>query len=170
MFGKNKKGAMAKNPIHPALGEMKHLGTTWKLTEKTGVVLWSKIYKIPLCFFARTEEDGVTEEQEIAFEKLKNVLIEKKNEIEAAIVDYAKTDDEEILLTRFIPRYIEFSRKGECALFVEDTDEDGAYNDDTETAFALFLLPRVFLSPSEDSLDFLHGRGSSVCEEDLYGE
>ena len=169
MFGKKKKRTIVQNPIHPVLGEMKHLGVTWELTEKIELELWSEIYKMPLWFYARTEEAGITEEQEIAFEKLKNVMIEKKHELEAAIIGYAQTDDEEILRSRFIPHYIYFSRKGECALFVEDTDEDGAYNDDTETAFALFLLPKVLLIPSEDALDFLHGGGGGVGD-DLYGK
>lgn len=169
MFGKKKKGAMVKNPIHPVLGEMKYGGVEWELTEKIELKLWSKIYEISLCFYADTEEDGITEEQEIAFEKLKNVMTEKKQEIEAAIIDYARTDDEEILLSRFIPHYIEFSRKGECALFVEDTDEDGAYNDDTDIAFALFLLPRLALSAPGDASALLWGLESCVYE-DLYGE
>ncbi len=169
MFGKKKKSTIVQNPIHPVLGEMKYLGTTWKVTEKIELDLWSEIYEIPLWFYARSEKDGITEEQEMAFEKLKNVIIKKKHEIEAAIIGYAQTDAKEILRSRFIPHYIYFSRKGECALFVEDTDEDGAYNDDTETAFALFLLPKVLLIASEDSLDFLHGGGSFIYD-DLYGE
>lgn len=170
MFGKRKKSIIVKNPVHPVLGEMEYLGRTWKLTEKIELELWSEIYKIPLYFYARSEKDGITKEQEIAFEEFKNVMIEKKHEIERAIIDYAKTDNEEILLGRFIPHYIEFSRKGECALFVEDTDEDGFYNDDTETAFALFLLPKLLCLASEDALDFLHGGGGYYNEKELYGE
>ncbi len=169
MFGKKKKSTMVQNPIHPVLGEMNYGGIVWELTQKIELELWSKIYKIQLCFFARAEEDGITEEQEIAFEKLKNVIREKKHELEAAIIDYAKTDDEEILLSRFIPHYIEFSRKGECALFVEDTDEDGANNDDTDIAFALFLLPRLAISAPGDASALLWGLGSCAYD-DLYGE
>lgn len=172
--GKNKKkNIIEEKPVHPVLGEMEYLGISWILTEKLELKLWNQIYKIPLYFYADSEKDDITEEQVIAFKELKNVIIEKQHEIEAGIMDYVKyeeIDNEEILIDRLIPCYIKFSRKGECALFVEDTAEDGIYNDDTETAFALVLLPKLVRWGAEDTQDFLNGGGGYFNEIELYGE
>ena len=168
MFGKKHKDRIVETPIHPVIGEIKYIGIGWEATEKIQLALWRKTYDIPLNFIADSKEDSITENQEIAFEKLKQVIIEQKSEIEKSIISYAKTEDEEELLIRFIPSHIHISKKGECALFVADTDEDGAYNDETETAFALFLMPKLLLYTSEDSLDFLLGGGGSL-HDDLYG-
>lgn len=167
LFGRKKKRDAVKNPIHPIFGEMKHIGIEWDVAEKIELTLWNKTYEIPMSFIASTDKDGITANQEEAFKKLKDVITEQKSEMEKAIIFYTKTDDEEKILNRFIPYDILFSRNGECALFMKDTEEDGAYNDDTETAFALFLVPKIFLCASEDSLDFLLG-GGGFLEDELY--
>lgn len=167
MFGKKIKNKRVEPTIHPILGEIKYLGYGWNPLEKIKLSLWSRVYEIQLCFIADSEDDVITEKQETAFEKFKNVIIDKKVEIEKAIISYARTEDEEIILSRLIPSEIYFSRKGECALFVEDTAEDGAYNDDTETAFALFLVPKITLQGSEDAVDYFAGSGA--LDDELYG-
>lgn len=170
IFGKKKQENADDRRNHPLLGEMKHIGVTWKLMEKMAVVLWDEVYHVDVCLYARMVQEGVSEAQENAVQQLNAVLIEKRAQLEAAVRAYANTTAKQLLCERCVPRYIEVGRNGECALFVEDRAEAGAYNDDTETAFALFLLPKVQLFPAEDSLDFLHGRDGSISQEMLYGE
>ena len=152
MFGKKKK--QIKTLMHPKLGELKFGLDFWEPTSKTKLALWNRVYDVSLWFVAENIEENINQNQETAFEQLNKIIVEQKCTIEKLILEHSEAENEKDADNRFIPKYIVFSRNGECALFCEDTTE-GSYDDDLNAGFAVLLIPQLIFTSSEECFDFM---------------
>lgn len=170
MFGKKKK--QNRTLTHPQLGELRYKGLGWAPTATARMELWDKTYEISLEFIAEEEEEP-NRRQEEAFEKFNRILPAQKDAIEQIILKCTDWDGTGCAGDRFIPRDASFSRKGECVLFFEDTQDtqdERPYGYDLDMGFALFLLPKLEFGPTEYFFDCIIGYESIFTERELYGE
>lgn len=155
MFGRK------KTVYNEVFGEMIQWTTKWEAVTKLKLTLWNKTYDIDLCANTRSKEDGINENQEIAYKNFKETILERQKEIEKTVENYLNIRDEQRLSSKFIPTELLFSRKGECALYAEDGDvEYGLYHDDPNAGFVVSINPwlKVFLPEEYDM--YLYGGGT----------
>lgn len=169
-FIKKREKKAPKVIMHSELGELRYVINGWETVSAVKLDLWGKSYNVSLNFYADTEEDEPNSDQENAYQKFRGIMVEQRNVIERLLLDYSKEEIMENAGDRILPRNVEFSRKGECALFFEDTEDGIAYEDDTNAGIALFLIPRILIDSSENCFDYMCGYRDTSMREDLYGE
>lgn len=87
----------------------------------TKITLFNSNYNVVVKVKAYFEKDGVTAEQEDAFDNFKLKLAEKLIEVETMLKHYSNEAP-----IRFIPKVLLFNRDGSYALLLDDQqDEDG---------------------------------------------
>lgn len=157
-FGKKKKEQFT-TLTHPKLGELKRVcGNIWHPLSNTTIVLWDRPYEISVTFLVEDgDEQGPNEKHAKAWDSFNDIIVTRRHSIEKTILKYMECADGEGAGDRFIPRDVEFSRKGECGLYFEDTEEGVDYDSDTNTGFAVFLIPKLLFTYSEFCTDCLWG-------------
>lgn len=93
--------------------------TGWKT--KSDIVFFGKNYNIVVKAKAYSEKDGITNEQETAFNYFKTNKDEQLKTVEKLLTDFADGETSK----RFVPRVLLFQRDGGYALLFDDRkDED----------------------------------------------
>jgi len=169
MFWKKKK------ITNDAFGEIKDYGTGWKTVEKRSFSLFGKTYSVYVMAVANTDSnETINDLQEAALTSFKDLIVSKRSEIEetitnhfnevSGIVDYncryREGYDLSDIPSRFLPRDIEISRKGECAIYVADAAEDYGEYDDWDEGFVVQLIPEIRIYSKELYIGYVSGGGT----------
>jgi hypothetical protein len=166
---------MKKKITSNAFKKIEYFGTGWRTVEKQSFSLFGKTYSVHVIAVAKKElNEKINDLQELALTSFTDIIVSKKSEIEEAITNHIKKvssmDDYKCryrdgydlsdIPSRFIPNEIEITRKGECAIFVEDDAEEfGAY-DDWDEGFVISVIPEVKIYSKELYSGYVYGGGS----------
>ena len=158
-----------------AFKKIEYFGTGWRTVEKQSFSLFGKTYSVHVIAVAKKElNETINNLQETALTSFLDIIVSKKSEIEEAIINhfnkvssmddynhrYREGYDLSDVPSRFIPNEIEVTRKGECAIYVEDDAEEfGAY-DDWDEGFVISVIPEVKIYSKELYSGYVYGGGS----------
>jgi len=92
--------------------------TGWKT--KTSLTIYGCSFEIIVKAKAYFEQDGITKEQETAFNDFSNKKIEHLKTIEKLLNEFANGNASE----RFVPRTLLFQRDGSYALLLDDKEDE----------------------------------------------
>ena len=169
MFGKKK----AKT--NSTFGEIEYYGTGWRTVDKRSFSLFGKTYSVYVTAVARKEpNETINDIQELALTNFNDIIVSEKSEIEAVITDhfnrvssmdnyncrYREGFDLNDIPSRFVPNEIEISRKGECAIYVEDDAEEFGEYDDWDEGFVVTILPEIRIYSKELYSGYIYGGGT----------
>jgi len=123
---------------NPVFGEVV-FNTGWKT--KADITFFGNNYSIVVKAKAYYEKDGITTEQERAFNNFNINKAEQLKTVERLLNDFAGDDASK----RFIPRMLLFQRDGGYALLLDDKkDEDGG--------IAVCLAPKIEVVSQDEYL------------------
>jgi hypothetical protein len=131
-----------------AFGEMLGYDCYWTVNVLGKISLWNKMYRINVRAAADTVKEKINSNQEYAYEQYKEIIVKKKQEIEAIIEKHFNISDEQKASSRFIPTTVLFSRDGACVLYAENNED-----------FVLGILPKSEVYSKEDYDMYLYGGG-----------
>lgn len=161
--------------INSTFGEIEYFATGWRSVDKLSFSLFGKTYSVYVLAIAKKDtNEAISDIQELAFIRFKDLIISNKSEIEETITShfkkvsdiydynyrYREGYDLGDIPSRFIPDEIEITRKGECAIYVKDDAEDYGENDDWDEGFVVSVIPELKIYSKESYIDFVCGGGS----------
>ncbi len=152
MFGKK------KTIFNEVFGEIEYWDG-WATTAKLEITLWDKTYDIRILAIADSTKDDINEEQEKTYKMFKEIIVERRSEIEEMIENHFGTRDKQAVSSRFIPTRLLFSRIGECALYAEDDEEEYDVSDDYDEGFVLGIIPELKIYSKELYSGYIFGGG-----------
>ena len=157
---KKKEKPQPRVIVHPELGELKYFGDecifVWTSVSSFQIALWDRTYDVTIKFNTGEAEEPNLQQVE-AYLKFKKIVVEQRNIIEKMIMEYAGEEDIQKAGSRMIPRDVEFSKKAECALIFEDTEDVLPYGYDSEYGISIFLLPILLVNRTEETIDCMTG-------------
>lgn len=163
-----KKNKIMRN----VFGEIEYYGTGWRTVEKRSFSLFGKTYSVYVTAVARKEpNETINDLQELALTSFNDLIVSKKSDIEEAIANHfnrvSSMDDYNCryrdgydlsdVPSRFVPNEIEISRKGECAIYVEDDGEEFGEYDDWDEGFVVSILPEIKIYSKELYSGYIYG-------------
>lgn len=113
--------------------------TGWKT--KSDIVFFGNSYSIVVKAKAYFEKDGITNEQETAFNSFKTNKSEQLKTVEKLLKDFAGNDASK----RFIPRTLLFQRDGGYALLFDDIENE-------DEGVAVCLAPKTKVVSQDEYL------------------
>ena len=169
MFWKKKK------ITNDAFKEIEYFGTGWRTVETRSFSLFSKTYSIYVIAVAKKESnETINDLQKLALTSFMDLIVSKRSEIEEAITNHfnevSSIDDYNSkyrdgynlsdIPSRFVPNEIEISRKGECAIYVEDDAEEFGACDDWDEGFVVSISPEIKIYSKELYSGYIYGGGT----------
>ena len=134
--------------VNNAFGKVGYFIFGWLAEERMKIALWDKTYEVMVFASAKDKNTQINETQEKAYVHFKEIICERKNQLEKLLEDYYHTKDIEVLASKFIPTELTFGRNGECALSGKNTDDGEDYDD--VPGLAIWIFPELRLDTDED--------------------
>jgi hypothetical protein len=155
MFGKKKK---EKEVINEVFGKMLFfLRTSWNSFKSCKINLWEKEYILNVKCVDKYKEN-INSDQEQAYIKFKENIEECQKRIEKIVALYYETEDKDILISKFTPSVLVFSRDGECILYAENADD--IIEHDPLPGLAVNIFPKLEMYTGEEYDMYLYGGGA----------